>query len=146
MTNPVDKTRKVQVLTRDKLGGENVDSFEIDTNRVLPSQYFTDFAERLVFPTPSTQGFISRTLMLFGVGSLLGNVALSGGVGFLIVGVSSVPFFILNRFISQYRSDLRPAMRFFLVPLIVGLVYGAGIPSTNYQILPKIDRVIENAK
>lgn len=147
MTNqPSDKTKKIQFLAPDKLGGLQVDSFEIETNRLLPSQYFADFAERLVFPTPSTYGFVSRTLTLFGVGALAGNLALSSGLGFLVVSVSSVPFFILNRFVSQYRSDLRPAMRFFLVPLLVGLIYGAVIPSTNYQILPKLERAIENAK
>jgi hypothetical protein len=136
------KTRRVQFLTRGKLGEQKVESFEIDSNRLPPTEYFSDFAERFVFPTPSVQGFLAHTALLTGVGSLAGNVALSSSVGLLATSVLAFPFILIGGFLLCYRGDLKPALAFYLTPLFVGLVLGVAAPEVSQRVEGDLPSVI----
>lgn len=118
------KTKKIQFLTRSSLGGNKIESLDIDSNRLLPSDYFSEFGERLVFPTPSVRGFTSHSFFMLGTGAFLSNLALMGSVGLFAVSLVTLPFGIFTALLLIYRKDLSPVLILFLVPLLVGIGLG----------------------
>lgn len=146
MTNSdSNNPKKYQILTQDKLGGMDVDEFEADSNRILPSAYFPDFADRFVLPVPSSYGAIGKTVFLVGLGSLVSNVGLTSTIGFFAMSVAGIPFALILSLAWHSKETLRRPILLMLVPFLFGFSCGL-FPSTLHQIIPEIEEKIENVE
>lgn len=89
-----DKSPKLNTFTADKLGGVNVDSFQVDSNRLRRTQLLNDWLEQLLIPVNPKSACI-KFLSSFGVGLSLSYLAQSSIVGLLIVGFMLLPVWLL---------------------------------------------------